>query len=158
MPWNPNDGNEGKFPVTWETAMPKQGRGEGRPTRSHWSALTSANDRENPQVPSRRAGCRDCHGLPLSCPLWYSLSQVKHPGGPASFKSCVSRRVSYLYCWKSKNSEGGRDTFCESGTGQVLMNPTVREDFGGNACPTRGQAAEGKLVTRGCYSTGLSKC
>lgn len=55
-------------------------------------------------------------------------------------------------------TEGRRDTCYEPDIGQVLMNPTVREDFEGGACPARGQAAEVKLVTRDCYSTGLSKC
>lgn len=67
----------------------------------------------------------------MSSSLWYSLSQVKHPGGPASFQSWVNRRATDLYSWKSKNPEGGRDTYYESGIGQVLMNPTVREDWGG---------------------------
>lgn len=58
---------------------------------------------------------------------------MKHPGGPAIqiLGQQESHRSLQLEVKESGGREGGRDTYYESGIGQVLMNPTVREDWGG---------------------------
>lgn len=64
-----------------------------------------------------------------------------------------SHRSLQLEVKESGGREGGRDTYYESGIGQVLMNPTVREDWGGASVSehwsSQRASSRGKVSERG---------